>query len=343
MNQLTILVMAAGKGTRLKSSLPKVLHQLGGQSLIEYVLDAAQVLNPREITVIVGHQAELVRSELRHREVQFVEQVPQLGTGHAVQVARRVWQQQEGNLLILSGDVPLISSETLEKLVQTHNHERPSATMLSARMSNPFGYGRVVRSPGGQVLGIVEHKDASPEELAIEEINTGLYCFQVSDLAEVIDKLSADNRQSEYYLTDAIKLLSSKGKRIEAALCDDLLEITGINSRIELAELGQVLRDRRTRKLMSEGVTVIDPASTYVENDVRVGSDTIIYPNVYLQKGTIIGSGCQIHSNCRLSHTVVGDQVVILDSCLITDSRLPAGVEIGPFAQLKNQVVDETG
>ncbi len=338
MNPTNVLIMAAGKGIRLKSSLPKVLHSLAGQSLIEHVLKTVEALGASQPLVVVGHQAELVRSKLSHWAVQFTEQIPQRGTGHAVQSAREWWSRKTGNLLILSGDVPLISPETLRRTIQAHNRTGASLTLLSARLSDPFGYGRVIRASDGRVRNVVEQKDAGPSEQQVNEINTGLYCFRISDLSGVIDRLSNNNRQNEYYLTDCVGLLSRQGKRVEAVICDDSSEVMGVNSRVELARMEKVLRDRRVRELMIDGVTFIDPQAVYVETGVAVGPDTIIYPNVHLQKGTLVGSECQIHSNCRLAQTIVGDRAVILDSCIITGSRLPSGARVGPFTHLRNQV-----
>ena len=247
MTPLNILIMAAGKGTRLKSSQPKVLHLLAGQSLIEYVLETIWALNISETMVVVGHQAELVKSRLQHLRVSFIEQTPQLGTGHAVQVAQEWWGSKPGNLLILSGDVPLISSKTLQRLVRTHNQKDSNVTLLTTNLRNPSGYGRIIRSSNGEVLNIIEQKDASPSEKKINEINTGLYCFRISDLKEVINKLSNDNPQKEYYLTDCIGLLGKNGMRVETVHCNDHFEVMGINTQSELATMEKLLRDRRIR------------------------------------------------------------------------------------------------
>jgi len=245
MTPLNVLIMAAGKGTRLKSSQPKVLHLLAGQSLIEYVLETIRALNINETMVIVGHQAELVKSRLQHLKIFFIEQTPQLGTGHAVQVAQEWWGAKPGNLLILSGDVPLISSKTLERLVKTHNKKNSGVTLLTTNLTDPSGYGRIIRSSNGEVLDIIEQKDAGPSEKKINEINTGLYCFKISDLKEVINELSNDNPQKEYYLTDCIGLLSKNGVRVETVHCDDYLEVMGINTQSELATMEKFLRDQR--------------------------------------------------------------------------------------------------
>ncbi len=259
MSPTHVLIMAAGKGTRLESSLPKVLHPLAGRPLIEHVLQTVETLNPADTLVVVGHQAELVNSRLRHRAVEFVEQVPQLGTGHAVQVARDWWSGQSGNLLILSGDVPLISPGTLRKMIEAHNRTSASLTLLSTRLADPTGYGRVIRAEDGRVRSIMEQKEAGPCELQVKEVNTGLYCFRITDLLEVIERLTPDNRQNEYYLTDCVGLLSRRGKPVEAVVCEDRLEVMGVNSRIDLARMEKLLRERRSTNQLNPGPAAIDP------------------------------------------------------------------------------------
>ena len=261
MNPTHVLILAAGKGTRLESSLPKVLHPLAGRPLIEHVLQTVEALNPGRTLVVVGHQAGLVRSRLRHRAVQFAEQVPQLGTGHAVQIARDWWSGQPGNLLVLSGDVPLISAGTLQKMIQAHHRTSASLTLLSIKLPDPAGYGRVIRADDGRVRDIVEQKDARPSELQIQEVNAGLYCFRIPDLSEVIDRLTPDNRQQEFYLTDCVGLLSRQGKPVEALVCDDWLEVMGINSRIDLARMEKILRERSSGRRVTQAPTVNDPQS----------------------------------------------------------------------------------
>ena len=261
MNPTHVLIMAAGKGTRLKSSMPKVLHPLAGRPLMEHLLPTVEALNPRHILVVVGHQAALVKSKLRHRAVEFAEQVPQLGTGHAVQVARDWWSDKPGNLLILSGDVPLISAGTLREMIQVHDRTRASLTLLSTRLADPTGYGRVIRAEDGRVQSIVEQKEAGPSELQVKEVNTGLYCFRIPDLSEVIDRVTADNRQNEYYLTDCVGHLRRQGKAVEAVVCDDWLEVMGVNSPIDLARMEKALRERRSGSRETRRPAVIDPES----------------------------------------------------------------------------------
>ncbi|PYV43490.1 MAG: bifunctional UDP-N-acetylglucosamine diphosphorylase/glucosamine-1-phosphate N-acetyltransferase GlmU [Acidobacteria bacterium] len=339
MKQFILLILAAGKGTRLKSGLPKVLHHLAGKPLIEYVLDASRPLGPSSTLIVVGYEAEAVKSALAGVPAQFIDQVPQLGTGHAVQLAKPHWESHRGTILILSGDVPLISTHTLKSILETHWKTRPSVTLLSTFLEDPTGYGRVVRNSRGDVERVVEQKDASVQEQGLKEINTGIYCFEIADLVQVIGELSAANAQGEYYLTDSVGLLRRRNKRVGVMVCEDPLEAIGINSRIELAQLEQVLRGRKIKQLMLEGVTIVDPASTYVALDVRVGRDTVLYPNVFLEKGSLIGSRCQIYPNVRISNSVLEDNVIVLDSSLISESRIQSSAQIGPFAHLRRHTV----
>jgi bifunctional UDP-N-acetylglucosamine pyrophosphorylase / glucosamine-1-phosphate N-acetyltransferase len=339
MRNLTLLILAAGKGTRLKSTLPKVLHQLAGKSLIEHVVEAARPLGPSATCVVVGYEAGRVQQALSHLALQFAIQEPQLGTGHAVQVAGGFWKPNEGDLLVLSGDVPLISTQTLQRLLNRHTQSGNSVTLLSTRLEDPAGYGRVVRSVGGDVERIVEHKDSTNEQRRILEINTGIYCFAVADLAQIIDELSAENSQKEYYLTDCVGLLRKQNKRVGAVVCEDPSEVSGINSRAELADLERFVRQKKLNQLMQDGVTIIDPASTYVEPNVQIGPDSVLYPNVFLEKGTIIGAGCRIYPNVRISASTIEDGVVVLDSCLISESHVRTGSQVGPFAHLRNHTV----
>jgi bifunctional UDP-N-acetylglucosamine pyrophosphorylase/glucosamine-1-phosphate N-acetyltransferase len=339
MRNLTLLILAAGKGTRLKSTLPKVLHQLAGKSLIEHVIEAARPLGPSATCVVVGYEAGRVQHALSHLTLQFAIQEPQLGTGHAVQVAGAFWKPNEGDLLVLSGDVPLISTQTLQRTLDQHTQSGNSVTLLSTRLEDPAGYGRVVRSIGGDVERIVEHKDATNEQRRILEINTGIYCFAVADLAQIIDKLSAENSQKEYYLTDCVGLLRKQNKRVGAVVCEDPSEVSGINSRAELADLERIVRQKKLKQLMQDGVTIIDPASTYVDPNVQIGADSVLYPNVFLEKGTVIGAGCQIYPNVRIIASTIEDEVVVLDSCLISESHVGARSQVGPFAHLRNHTV----
>jgi len=339
MQNLTVLILAAGKGTRLKSTLPKVLHLLAGKPLIEHVVRAALPLNPSATCVVVGYEGGRVQAAISHLSLQSVAQEPQLGTGHAVQVAAAFWKPNKGNLLVLSGDVPLISTQTLQRLLEQHSQSGASATLLSTKLNEAAGYGRLIRGADGNVERIVEHKDATEAERQISEINTGIYCFTIADLAQIIDKLAAENSQKEYYLTDCIGLLRMQNKRVGAVVCEDSSEVNGINSRSELAELEHIVRQKKLKQLMGDGVTIIDPVSTYVEPDVQVGPDSVLYPNVFLENATVIGAGCRIYPNVRITSSTIEDGAVVLDSCLISESLVGAGSQIGPFAHLRNHTV----
>ena len=330
------MILAAGKGTRLKSRLPKVLHAISGKVLIEYVLAAAQSLAPRKICVVVGHEADRVKAQLAQHPLEFVVQDPQLGTGHAVQIARSFWGKETGALMLLSGDVPLITANTLSALAERHASSGCSCTLLSTLLPNPTGYGRVLRNAAGEVERIVEQREASPQELEILEVNTGIYCFEMTALAQVVDDLTCKNSQGEYYLTDCIGLLKKKQLRVGVVVCEDPREVCGINSRAELAQVEGMLRERKLQQLMGEGVTILDPQSTYVEQDVAVGKDTILYPNIFLEKRTVIGTGCMIYPNVRITASTLEDNVTVLDSCLISESRVRSESQVGPFAHLKN-------
>ncbi|HVN82454.1 MAG TPA: bifunctional UDP-N-acetylglucosamine diphosphorylase/glucosamine-1-phosphate N-acetyltransferase GlmU [Terriglobia bacterium] len=338
MSNLTLLIMAAGKGTRFKSSRPKVLHQLAGSPLVAHVLKVAQKLSPSSVGIVVGHEFEMVQAALADYPVHFIVQIPQLGTGHAVQLAKPFWESRPGSLMVLSGDVPLITAETLNKLVNHHDEGQASVTLLSTVLEDPTGYGRVVRNPIGEVERIVEQKDASPEEGKIREINTGIYCFQIPDLAVVVDRLSASNAQREYYLTDCVGLLRDQGRKVLAVICDNPTEVSGVNSRVELAQLERTLRERKNRQLMLDGVTLIDPTSTYISPEACVGPDTIIHPNVHIQGRTCIGKGCEIFPHARISQSVIEDDVVVLDSSVVANSHVHSGSQIGPFAHLRTEV-----
>jgi bifunctional UDP-N-acetylglucosamine pyrophosphorylase/glucosamine-1-phosphate N-acetyltransferase len=338
MNDLTILVMAAGKGTRFKSSRPKVLHQLAGSPLVAHVIKVAQKLNPSNIGIVVGHEFEKVQAALAEYPVHFIVQIPQLGTGHAVQLAKAFWENRPGSLLVLSGDVPLITDGTLSKLADHHDKGQASVTLLSTVLNDPTGYGRIVRNPIGEVERIVEQKDASAEEGKIREINTGIYCFQIPDLATVVDQLSTINAQREYYLTDCVGLLRTKGRKIKAVICDNPAEVSGVNSRVELAQLERILHERKNRQLMLDGVTLIDPTTTYISPEASIGPDTTIHPNVYIEGRTFIGEGCEIFPHVRISRSVIEDHVVILDSSVVVNSHIHSGSQIGPFAHLRTEV-----
>lgn len=335
MPNLHVVILAAGKGTRMKSALPKVLHRVAGSPMIDFVLRAAAALKPASTTVVLGHQAELVRPLVTANDgVKIVVQEPQLGTAHALLATEPVLQGTSGNVLLLSGDVPLLRAETLETLVEMHRRQAAAATIATAMVPEPKGYGRIVRS-GEQIARIVEEKDATPAERAIQEINAGIYVFALDGLFAALRDVAAENAQREYYLPDLVSIYRQRGLAVHTMTIADPNEILGVNSRAEQASLSRILREQKNAELMAAGVTLDDPATTYVDADVLVGADTIIHPNVRLESGTVIGTGCEIHSGVRITRSTIGDRTTVLDSCVIVDAAVANDVAIGPFAHLR--------
>jgi bifunctional UDP-N-acetylglucosamine pyrophosphorylase / glucosamine-1-phosphate N-acetyltransferase len=338
MPDVHVVVLAAGKGTRMKSTLPKVLHRAGGLPLIEQVFRSADALSPQTITVIVGHQAEGVREGLGERlGLHFALQEPQLGTGHAVLQAEPALRGRTGTVVLLSGDVPLLRAATLGELVRVHAERRASATVLTAVLEDPDGYGRIVRGADGSIEAIVEHRDATPEQRQIAEINSGIYAFDLAPLFDALRQIGASNAQGEYYLPDLISIYRSRGLGVETVVADDPREILGVNSRKELADVTAVLKTRRNEELMESGVTIVDPATTFVGPDVTIAADTTIHPGVYLEGRTRIGAGCVIHSGVRIVDSTVEDGVTINNFCVIVESHVARGARIGPFAHIRPQ------
>jgi bifunctional UDP-N-acetylglucosamine pyrophosphorylase/glucosamine-1-phosphate N-acetyltransferase len=343
-----VMILAAGLGTRMKSRRAKVLHELAGRPLIAHVLRAAFDLTPDSLFVIVGHQAEDVERAVRDEaerlskrnpdaspELHFVLQSEQRGTGHAVMAARNLLSNRSGSLIIIAGDVPMMKSETLRRLAETHASEQNSVTVLSVSMTNPTGYGRIIRDDENRFLRCVEQRDASDEELAVREVNVSIYCFDVRDLVDALEDLKTDNAQGEYYLTDVPQLLLKRGKRVGLVCHDQAEEAAGINTRVELAALERLLREAKLNELMLAGVTLIDPATTYIHQDVEIGKDTVIHPQVIIEGASRIGAGCTIQSWTRLTNVEVGDDVTIRNSSVIEDSSIGNGATIGPFSRLR--------
>jgi bifunctional UDP-N-acetylglucosamine pyrophosphorylase/glucosamine-1-phosphate N-acetyltransferase len=333
-----VVILAAGKGTRMKSALPKVLHRVAGLPLIDYVLTSAAVVHPRSIIVVVGHQAEMLKSALSVRaELTFVVQEPQLGTAHALLQTERALAGASGTLVLLSGDVPLLSAETLKSLVDRHTQRGASATVVTAIVDDPRGYGRIVRV-GEQIARIVEEKDATSAERQIREINSGIYAFAIEGLFDAVRGIAAENAQREYYLPDLVSIYRQKGLTVETVTVAKADEIRGINSRSELAAVSRVVREQKNAELMAAGVTIEDPATTYIDRDVTIGADTVIRPFVFLEGKTTIGSRCEIHSGTRIVDSEIADRVVVLNHCVINASRVASGASIGPFAHFRNGV-----
>ena len=306
MANLTAVILAAGKGTRMKSKLPKVLHKVGGHPMLEHVMDAAEAAGCRDNVVVIGHGAELVR-ELVGDRARIALQAEQLGTGHAVLQAADTLKDFTGTVMILCGDTPLLEADELEKFYAEHVKSGAAATVMSALMDDPFGYGRILRDANGDVAGIVEQKDASEEQKQIKEINTGNYCVEAPLLFEVLRTLGNDNAQGEYYLTDVLAKLRAMGKKVGGVITADSEMIMGVNSRRQLAEAESVMRRRIAERHMDDGVTLMDPASTFIEKSVKIAPDTVIYPNTWLQGATVIGEDCEIGPNVRLENVKVAD------------------------------------
>jgi bifunctional UDP-N-acetylglucosamine pyrophosphorylase/glucosamine-1-phosphate N-acetyltransferase len=330
------VVLAAGKGTRMKSSRPKVLHTLAGHSLIEHVLRTIDGLAPDSIIVVVGHGGDDVRAALAARtSLQFVTQVPQLGTGHALLQAKAALAGKSGTVLLLYGDVPLLQTTTLVRFCEHHEQAAAAATVLTMTLPEPYGYGRIVRDSHGRIERIVEERDASGIERGITEVNGGIYCFDLAPLFDSLQELAADNVQGEYYLTDIVGAYRRRNLKVETMGVSSPDELRGVNSRVDLAELSLVLRERRNHELMVSGVTLEDPATTFVDADVTVGADSIIGAGVHLEGSTSIGIGCRIHAGSRITNTRIGNDVIVLDHCVLVDSQVESGARIGPFAHLR--------
>jgi bifunctional UDP-N-acetylglucosamine pyrophosphorylase/glucosamine-1-phosphate N-acetyltransferase len=335
MTDVHLLVLAAGKGTRMKSAQPKVLHPVNGRSMLEWVLDTAAAIHPASTTVIVGHKALDVQAACAAREgVRFVVQEPQLGTAHAVMQAEPRLRGAHGTVVLLSGDVPLLSTRTLTRLLETHAAAGAAATAVTAVLDQPYGYGRIVRHDG-RMARIVEEKDATTAERAIREVNAGVYAFDLDALFPALAGIASANAQGEYYLTDLVASFRAAGRIVETVRVDDAREILGINSRADLARVGAIVRQQVNEALMAAGVTIVDPATAYIEAGVTVGPDTVIHPNVYLEGRTRIGSGCEILPNVRIVDGEIGDRVVVNSFTVINDAKVANEARIGPFAHLR--------
>ena len=319
----------------MKSARPKVLHRVAGRPMIDYVLRAASSLSPKTVTVVMGHRKEVLRNALAaYPNLTFVAQEPQLGTGHALLQTASVLERKSGRVLLLSGDVPLLRRHSLANLVGKHEESGATATLLTAMVEQPYGYGRIVRVRG-KVSRIVEERDASPAHRKIKEINGGVYVFALPPLFHALRGLAAANAQGEYYLTDLVAAYRRRRLGVEALVVEDPNEIRGINSRSELAEASRVVRQQKNEELMAAGVTIEDPATTYVDDDVTVGADTVIHPGVHLEGKTRIGQACEIHAGVRIINSVLEDHVTVQNFCVINGGHLARGVTIGPFAHLR--------
>lgn len=335
MNQGFIaLILAAGKGTRFKSDKVKVLHSFLGKPMLRLVADTVLRLKPQKVYIVVGYQKEEIKKEFKTGQVAFVVQKEQLGTAHAVLAAKNVLQKKSGmDLLVINGDLPLVRPETLRPLLTLHKKEKNALTFLSAELENPTGFGRVIRSD--DAIRIVEERDASPVERKIKEVNTGIYLFRIRDLLEALPKVSNKNKKKEFYLTDVTGIMARERKKIGFYKTENKREFIGVNSRYEMARAIEVLRERKIKDLTEAGVTVLDPGTTWVDLNVRIEEDTVIYPSVIIEGRSVIGRGCWLYPFTHIRDSRIGSRVQILSSTMIEESIIEDEARVGPFSRLR--------
>lgn len=336
-----VVVLAAGKGTRMKSKLYKVLHKVCGKTMVEHVVDAAQGVNPAEIVTIVGTGAGDVEKVLADKS-KFAFQEKQLGTGDAVMTAREELGDKDGATLVVTGDTPLFTTDTFNELFKYHAEKGNAATVLTAEAPNPFGYGRIIRDDQGNVLRIVEQKDGKPEELKVKEINTGVFCFDNKKLFEALKHVNNDNAQGEYYLTDVLEILRNSGERVGAYKMPDFSESLGVNDRIALAQATKTMQRRINEQHMRDGVSFIDPDTAYIDADVKIGNDTVIEGNVVIKGNTEIGSDCYITSGSRIVDSKIGNNVTVTSST-VEEAEMDDNTDIGPNSHLRPKVIIRKG
>ncbi|WP_268913900.1 bifunctional UDP-N-acetylglucosamine diphosphorylase/glucosamine-1-phosphate N-acetyltransferase GlmU [Lentilactobacillus sp. SPB1-3] len=327
------IILAAGKGTRMKSKLYKVLHRVCGRTMVDHVLTQVEHAKMDNVVTIVGHGAEAVEEELGDR-TKYAVQEEQLGTGHAVLQAEDILGDLDGITMVVSGDTPLFTSQTFDNLFDYHQNKKAAVTILTSHTDEPFGYGRIVRNNLGIVERIVEQKDATSEEQAITEINTGVYAFDNRALFDALHQVNNDNAQGEYYLPDAIEILKKQGKTIAAYQMDDFYESMGVNDRVALSKATKIMQQRINESHMRDGVTIVDPENTYIDVDIKIGSDTVIEPGVQLKNHTVIGSDCYIGAHSEIRNSTIHDGVTVTSS-LIEDSEMLEGSDIGPNSHLR--------
>jgi len=333
MEYLISVILAAGEGKRMKSKNSKVTHKICGKTIIEWVCKAVSESGINDTVVVVGHRYDQVKQVLGNK-VNYVEQQEQLGTGHAVMQTQTYLKDKEGYVFILCGDTPLITSKTICETIQYHKENDYAATVVTAEVDDPYGYGRIVRNKNGDVNKIVEHRDSTGEEKAINEINSGMYCFTIKHLVKALEELGNNNSQGEYYLTDTIQILAGKGLKVGAFKAADSTEIGGINNRIQLAEATKILNTLILNRHMESGVTMLDPNSTYIDEEVEIGMDTVIYPGTILEGKTVIGEDCIIGPNSRFVNAVIGNEVEVSNS-IILESFVGDNTQVGPFAYIR--------
>ncbi|MGD1074157.1 MAG: bifunctional UDP-N-acetylglucosamine diphosphorylase/glucosamine-1-phosphate N-acetyltransferase GlmU, partial [Bryobacteraceae bacterium] len=341
---VTVVILAAGLGTRMKSRKVKVLHRAGGKTLLNHVVDTALELAPPErIFIVVGHQAEEVRASVAVPGIGFIEQKEQLGTGHALMAGREQLTPLGGNLLIVYGDGPLLRAATLRRLAEAKENSSAAGVLLSAVMEDPTGYGRVLREPDNRVAAVVEQKAASAEQLAIREANMGIYCYRADLFWKHVDRIRPDNPAHEYYLTDMVEILHRAGHAVEALLIEDARECLGINNRLELAEVDRLLRARKRREVMLAGVTIEQPETVTLDCGVSIGMDTVVGPFAQILGNSSVGENCRIGACAIIEDSAIADDVEIGPFTIVVRSRLERGVNAGPFARLRMDNVVEAG
>lgn len=333
MDNINAVILAAGEGTRMKSKMPKVLHEVMGRPMVKRVVDTAKDLGAKNICVVTGHMSETVQEALKDEGVNFAVQEKQLGTGHAVMQAEDYINENE-DVLILYGDTPLIKAETLEKLIEYHRSENNGVSIISAVVENSAGYGHIIRDKDGNFVKNVEYKDATPEEKLVKEINSGIYCFKGSSLKKALKLITNDNAQGEYYLPDALEIILKSGEKVNAMTIGDVTEFFGVNNRVQLAQANKIMQKRINEKHMLNGVTIIDPTDTYIADDVEIGMDTIIYPGCVLEGKTVIGDDCKIGPDTRLTDMTLAPDVTI-QYTVAMESEIGSGTKVGPFAYIR--------
>jgi len=357
MENTAIIIMAAGKGKRMKSNFPKVLHKLAGKTILNYILKTVNQIKVKRKILVIGYKGEKIK-ELIGNEIECVEQVEQLGTAHAVLQTKSLLYDFSGDVLILSGDVPFLTINTLKKLLKYHKAKKYSCTLISTVLENPYGYGRIVRDEEGKITGIIEEADLPEDKKGVKEINAGIYCFNKTDLFQALEKIIPDNKQKEYYLTDTVKILLKDDLKVGNIKVDDYKEVLGINNRIDLANATHQVYQRVCKYLMLQGVTIIDPGSTFIDEGVEIGQDSVIYPFTIIEKDSKIGENCQIGPYSHLINTRIGKEVKvwasIIEESIIEDeaiigpythirpgTTIKKGVKIGNFVEVKKSIVGE--
>ncbi len=334
----SFVVLAAGKGKRMKSEHPKVLHPILGRPMLSFVLDAVEKTSPVRIVVVVGFGKEEIKEKIQSDHIQYVLQSEQLGTGHAVMCAEEALRDFRGTVVIVNGDFPLIRPETLNSFIEDHSKKAATLTLSTTTLDNPQGYGRIVRDKRGNILKVVEEKDTSPEEKGIKEINAGLYCVESDFLWRALEHINRDNEQQEYYLPDIVNIAFQNREVVNGFTVSDSDEVLGVNNRAELAKVERIIKNRKNEDLMLSGVTIIDPEVTYISPQVSIGVDTVIYPNTFIYGNTMIGNKCAIGPSVWIQDSTIGGEVIIKFSSYITESEIGNKVTVGPFAHLRPQV-----